>query len=182
MLATIIDTVPEVRGIGLVKARITGIFTVSDPFNDYWVALSDPIVRPLAIVDGRENPIVLLIEPAVMLETIADANAGLPADFRWHLFVDSDYFKELRLNDSITRLTDFEDRIGLDITRADVLTVLESRLQSLQRRMLFARIPMAASGGPRDHIDRLLPVHGCRPSSPDAEHPKPQCYAAVASP
>ena len=138
----IIDTVPEVRGIGLVKARITGIFTVSDPFNDYWVALSDPIVRPLAIVDGRENPIVLLIEPAVMLETIADANAGLPADFRWHLFVDSDYFKELRLNDSITRLTDFEDRIGLDITRADVLTVLESRLQSLQRRMLFARIPM----------------------------------------
>lgn len=138
----VIDTVPEVRGIGLVKARITGIFTVSDPFNDYWVALSDPIVRPLAIVDGRENPIVLLIEPAVMLETIADANAGLPADFRWHLFVDSDYFKELRLNDSITRLTDFEDRIGLDITRADVLTVLESRLQSLQRRMLFARIPM----------------------------------------
>ena len=138
----VIDTVPEVRGIGLVKARITGLFTVSDPFNDYWVALSDPIVRPLAIVDGRENPIVLLIEPAVMLETIADANAGLPADFRWHLFVDSDYFKELRLNDSITRLTDFEDRIGLDITRADVLTVLESRLQSLQRRMLFARIPM----------------------------------------
>ena len=138
----VIDTVPEVRGIGLVKARITGIFTVSDPFNDYWVGLSDPIVRPMAIVDGRENPIVLLIEQSVMLETIADANAGLPADFRWHLFVDSDYFKELRLNDSITRLTDFEDRISLDITRADVLTVLESRLQSLQRRMLFARIPM----------------------------------------
>ena len=138
----IIDTVPEVRGIGLVRARITGIFTISDATDDYWVGLSDPILRPLPIVDGRENPIVLLILPSVMLNTIADANAGLPAEFKWHLYVDNNYFKELNLNDSINRLTDFEDRIGIEITRADVLTVLDSRLNSLQRRMLFARIPM----------------------------------------
>ncbi len=138
----IIDTVPEVRGIGLVRARITGIFSISAPGDDYWVGLSDPIIRPQAIVDGRENPIVLLVEESVMLDTIAEANAGLPAEFRWHLFVDRDYFKELTLNDSITRLADFEDRISLEVTRADVLTVLESRLNSLQRRMLFARIPM----------------------------------------
>ncbi len=138
----IIDTVPEVRGIGLVRARITGIFSIPAPGDDYWVGLSDPIIRPQAIVDGRENPIVLLVEESVMLDTIAEANAGLPAEFRWHLFVDRDYFKELTLNDSITRLADFEDRISLEVTRADVLTVLESRLNSLQRRMLFARIPM----------------------------------------
>ena len=138
----IIDTVPEVRGIGLVRVRITGIFSIPAPTDDYWTGLSDPIVRPLAIVDGRENPIVLLIEESVMLNTIAEANAGLPADFRWHLFVDSEYFKALSLNESITRLADFEDRISLEVTRADVLTVLESRLNSLQRRMLFARIPM----------------------------------------
>lgn len=138
----IIDTVSEVRGIGLVRARITGIFSVSDRTDDFWVGLSDPIIRPQAIVDGRENPIVLLVEESVMLDTIAEANAGLPADFRWHLFVDSDYFKDLALNDSIGRLADFEDRISLEVTRADTLTVLESRLNSLQRRMLFARIPM----------------------------------------
>ena len=138
----VIDTVPETRGIGLVKARITGIFTISDPSADFWVGLSDPILRPMAIVEGREAPIVMLIHPSVLLDTIAEANAGLPANFSWHLYVDSDYFKSLALNDSIGRLTDFEDRIGIDITRADVLTVLESRLISLQRRMLFARIPM----------------------------------------
>ena len=138
----VIDTVPEVRGIGLVKARITGIFTISDPSDDFWVGYSDPIMRPQAIVDGRENPIVMVVQTSVMLDTIAEANAGLPADFSWHLFVNSDYFKELSLNESITKLTDFEDRISIDITRADVLTVLESRLQALQRRMLFARIPM----------------------------------------
>ena len=138
----VIDTVPEVRGIGLVKVHITGIFTVSDASDEFWVGLSDPIVRPLPIVDGRESPIVLLIEPSVMLDTIAEANAGLPANFGWHLFVNSDYFKELTLNEAIERLTDFEDRIAIEITRADVLTVLETRLQSLQRRMLFARIPM----------------------------------------
>ena len=138
----VIDTVPEVRGIGLVKAKITGIFTVSDPSDDFWVGLSDPILRPIAIVEGRESPIVMLVQPSVMLHTIAEANAGLPADFRWHLFVDTNYFKALALNESIGKLTDFEDRIGIEVTRADVLTVLESRLQSLQRRMLFARIPM----------------------------------------
>ncbi len=138
----VIDTVPEVRGIGLVRAEITGIFTIGDPTDDFWVGLSDPIMRPQAIVEGREVPIVMLVEPSIMLDTIAEANAGLPADFSWHLFVDTDYFKALALNESIDKLTAFEDRIGIDITRADVLTVLESRLKSLQRRMLFARIPM----------------------------------------
>ena len=138
----VIDTVSEVRGIGLVRAKITGIFTIGNPADDFWVGLSDPIVRPIAIVEGREPPIVLLIEPSIMLDTIAEANAGLPADFSWHIFVDTDYFKSLALNESINKLTAFEDRIGIDITRADVLTALESRLQSLQRRILFARIPM----------------------------------------
>ena len=141
-IGDVIDTVPEVRGIGLVRAKITGIFTISNPSDDFWVGLSDPILRPQALVDGREPPIVMLIDPSIMLNTIAEANAGLPADFSWHLFVDTDYFKSLNLNESINKLTDFEDRIGIEITRADVLTVLESRLQSLQRRMLFARIPM----------------------------------------
>ena len=138
----IIETVPEVRGIGLVRAHITGIFTISNPSDDYWVGLSDPILRPLAIVDGRENPIVMLVQGSVMLATIAEANAGLPAEFSWHLFVDTEYFKDLALNESIQKLGDFEDRIGIEVTRADVLTVLDSRLNSLQRRMLFARIPM----------------------------------------
>ena len=138
----VIDTVPEVRGIGLVRVHVTGLFTISDPSDDYWVGLSDPFLRPMPIVDGRESPIVFLVLPPVMLNTIADANAGLPAEFRWHLYVDSEYFKERNLNDSITRLSNFEDRVGIEITRADVLTVLESRLNSLQRRMLFARIPM----------------------------------------
>ncbi len=138
----VVDTVSEVRGIGLVRAEITGIFTVGDPMDDYWVGLSDPILRPEAIVEGREPPIVMLVDQSVMLNVIAEANAGLPADFSWHLFVDTDYFKAIALNDSIDRLAAFEDRIGIDITRADVLTVLESRLNSLQRRMLFARIPM----------------------------------------
>ena len=141
-IGDVIETVPEVRGIGLVKAQITGIFTISNPSDDFWVGLSDPIMRPQAIVEGRENPIVMVVHPSIMLDTIAEANAGLPADFSWHLFVDSEYFRELSLNESITKLADFEDRISIDITRADVLTVLESRLQSLQRRMLFARIPM----------------------------------------
>ena len=141
-IGDVIDTVPEARGIGLVRARVTGFFTIPDPSDDFWVGLSDPIVRPMAIVDGREPPIVLLIEPSVMLHPIVEANSGLPADFSWHLFVDTDYFKLLNLNESISRLTDFEDRIGIEITRADVLTILESRLKSLQRRMLFARIPM----------------------------------------
>ncbi len=138
----VIDTVPEARGIGLVKVRITGIFTIPDPSDDYWVGLSDPIIRPMAIVDGREPPIVMLIQPTVMLNTVAEANAGLPADFSWYLYVDTDYFKLLNLNESISRLTEFEERLGIEITRADVLTILDSRLNSLQRRMLFARIPM----------------------------------------
>lgn len=138
----VIDTVPEARGIGLVRARITGIFTVADPTDDFWVGLSDPIMRPVAVVDGREPPIVMLVAPSVMLNPIAEANAGLPANFSWHLYVDSGYFKLLNLNESIGRLAEFEDRIGIEVTRADVLTVIESRLNSLQRRMLFARIPM----------------------------------------
>ncbi len=138
----VIDTVPEVRGIGRVRVRITGLFSVSDRTADYWVGLVDPILRPEAIVDGREPPIVLLVEPTTMLAEISDANAGLPANFSWHLFVDREFFKDLALNDSIHRLTSFEDRIGIEVTRGDVLTVLDPRLRTLQRRMLFARIPM----------------------------------------
>ncbi len=141
-LGDVIDTIPEVRGIGLAKARVTGIFTIVDPQDDFWVGLSDPVFRPEPSVEGRAFPIVLLVDQSVMLGPVAEANAGLPATFNWNLFVDSDYFKGISLNESLHRLVGFEDRIGIEIIRGDVLTILEPRLQSLQRRMLFARIPM----------------------------------------
>ncbi len=138
----IIETVPEVRGIGNTKVRISGIFAVVDPNDEFWLGLARPILAPAPVVEGRAPPIALIVQPSVMLGPIAEANAGLPATYTWFLYVDRDHFKSLPLGEALNRLSDFEARLDLDVIRSDVLTSLEPRLKSLQRRMLFARIPM----------------------------------------
>ncbi len=141
-LGDLIDTVPEVRGIGLVKARITGIFAPIDARDEFWLAQSVPILSPAPVVEGRELPIVLVVQPSAMLGPIADSNAGLPATYTWFLFVDRDHFKQLTVSESLERIASFENRVDIDIIRSDVLTSLEPRLKVLQTRMLYARIPM----------------------------------------
>ncbi len=141
-IGDVIDTVPEVRGIGLVKVRITGIFTVVDPEEEFWLAQSVPIFSPVPIVEGRALPIVLLVQPSTMLGPIAESNAGLPASYTWFLFVDRDHFKQLTLDESLERITSFENRVDIDVIRSDVLTSLEPRFRVLKTRMLYARIPM----------------------------------------
>lgn len=138
----ILETVPEIRGIGLVKVHITGIFAVVDPREEFWLGLVSPTLSPAPIVEGRELPIVLVTQPSAMLGPIADANAGLPATYTWFMFVDRDHFKSLPLSESLSRIRAFEDRVDLDVIRSDVLTSLEPRLRVLETRMLFARIPM----------------------------------------
>ena len=143
----VVETVPEERGIGLTRARITGIFAVVDPGDEYWYGLSGLLFQPGAQAEGQQLPISMLIDRSVMLGAVSQVNGGLPGNFYWNIYVDPAYFEGIALGDAIRRLNAFEEQITLDVQRGITLSAMQSRLESLQRRMLFARIPMMLLSG-----------------------------------
>ena len=146
-IGDIVETVPEDRGIGLTRATVTGIFAVVDPRDEYWYAMSQVLFEPSPLADGQELPLTMLVDRSTMLGAISQSNAGLPASFYWNIYVDRDYFEGVPLGEAINRLDSFEQQITLDIQRGITLSAMQSRLASLQRRMLFARIPMMLLAG-----------------------------------
>ena len=143
----IVETVPEDRGIGLTRVLVTGVFAVVDPQDEYWYGLSQALLAPSPLAEGQALPLAMLIERSTMLGTIAEVNGGLPANYYWNIYVDPGYFEGVPLGEAINRLNRFEQQITLDVQRGITLTAMQSRLESLQRRMLFARIPMLLLAG-----------------------------------
>ena len=143
----IVETIPEDRGIGLTRTLITGVFAVVDPRDEYWYGLADALLAPSPLADGQDLPLAMLVERSTLLGTIARVNGGLPGTFRWNIYVNRAYFEGVPLGEAISRLNGFEQQITLDVQRGITLTAMQSRLESLQRRMLFARIPMLLLAG-----------------------------------
>ncbi len=143
----IVETVPEDRGIGLTRATVTGIFAVVDPRDQYWYAMSGVLFEPNPLAEGQALPLAMLVDRSTMLGAISQSNAGLPANYYWNIYVDRGYFEGIPLGEAIERLDSFEQQITLDIQRGITLSAMQSRLASLQRRMLFARIPMLLLAG-----------------------------------
>lgn len=128
------------RDSGLIRAVITGTFEQTDPDEVFWLQLGEAYLEPS--VQGREQPLIMLVDESAMFGPISEASAGLPATYDWFFYTDNDAISTIssgKLKRSFEKVT---HELEESIARPFVITELQPRLDDLRRRAKFGSIPM----------------------------------------
>ncbi|MEX2378443.1 MAG: hypothetical protein WD848_10495 [Dehalococcoidia bacterium] len=138
----VLEAVPEQRGVGLVRVRVTGIFRVVDPAEEFWLALTRPLFEPTPIVEGRGLPLGLFMSGDAIFNGVGPVNAGLPANYTWITYTDRTVLGEMRSGEIASMVEAFEQQLTREVVQPTVLSSLRPAFRSLENRITFARIPM----------------------------------------
>lgn len=140
----VIETVSELRGIGTVKIKITGIFRAIDERSQFWLGSPQVILRPTPIEEfgGRDLPLILHTTWEGAIRGAGPSNAGLPANFNWVFFTDVDRLNDASVADLLDRVTQLENDITQHVVRPSVITSLDATFARLEEKITFVRIPM----------------------------------------
>jgi hypothetical protein len=139
-LRDVINTQPVDRGAGIARVRVTGTFTVRDPDERFWLQLSEAYLAP-AIV-GREQPLIMFPTESSMFSVVAEANAGLPANYDWFLYTDPVLMGDMTIEELKSEFEGFMTQIEDSIPRPFLITEMDQRIDSMKQRALFGSIPL----------------------------------------
>ena len=138
----VVDAMPGASRYGLIRARITGLFEVSDWDEEYWLGLGELLLFPSPAREEQELPVVVLVPEAPVLDGVARVTAGLPATYWWWLYTRRDVLREMPAGQIVSTIDRFEERLEKALTQPNLISGLEPTFRELQRKLLFARIPM----------------------------------------
>ncbi len=137
-----LDALPGASRHGLVRVRISGVFEVNDFDEEYWLGLGEVLLLPSPFREGQEMPVLLIVQEAPALDGVGSVTAGLPGAYWWWTYVRRDVLKEMPVSDIISTVDTFEERLEKTIAQPNLISGLEPTFRELQRKLLFARIPM----------------------------------------
>jgi len=124
-----------------VNVLISGIFVPDDELSDFWMGFGGPMLRPelLPGFGGGAAGLFLTEEGfgAVALEATAT-----PMNAMWIVDLDQAGLTDLKAREIVDLSEEFEARIDQALPRSLVITGLERAFGALDRRSVFARIPM----------------------------------------
>jgi hypothetical protein len=136
----VLDTQPVDRGAGVVKARVTGTFEQTDPGEVFWLQIGEVYLAPS--IEGREQPLIMLLTRNSMFTVVAEANAGLPASYDWFLFTDGTLLSDMTIAKLESKLAGFTTQLDDTIARPFVITEWNPRIKSMKQRALFGSVPL----------------------------------------
>ncbi|MDA1258707.1 MAG: FtsX-like permease family protein, partial [Chloroflexi bacterium] len=135
-------TLRVARGSGsAVDVFISGVFEIDDAGSAFWMGFAGPLARPSALPGFPGEAAGLFVTEqgfgAVVLES-----AALPMDAVWIVDLDQDRLKKLDDGAIIAAADGFESQIEQAVPGSFVITGLGRAFGALERRVVFARIPM----------------------------------------
>lgn len=122
---------------------VTGIFQPIDLEAGYWMLLGQSMIAPS--FDGQPPVIAFFVEEDP-LWALALRSPGLAAEVYWFVETDRDFLARARAGSTLAAYDSFRQEVELRVPRSSVFGGLEPALRDLERRTLFARIPMFLIG------------------------------------
>jgi len=138
----VIDATPGASRHGMVRARITGLFEPLDWTELYWLGLGQSLLLPSPVREEQELGATFILQEGPVLDTVGKVTAGLPATYWWWSYVRPEVIREMPAGDIIATVDRFDDRLQKALVQPITITGLRHTFIDLQRRLLFARIPM----------------------------------------
>jgi len=139
-IGDVINSQPIDTGVGLVRAVITGTFEQTDPLEVFWLELGEAYLAPA--IEGREQPLIMLPTSNSMFTVVANANAGLTANYDWFLYTDQSLLAEKSVDDLQSSFDNLQLQLDESIARPFIITKLIPRLETMKIRALFGSIPL----------------------------------------
>ena len=147
----VIELAPHFASPVRIKARLVGIFEPTDPEGEYWRERSDTFLRPSppedrtereVMIDPDERPIPLFATRSGLLGSLDTAFPGSRIDSSWLIFIDRETLKEWTPTRSLDAVSGLEAELSGGIAASTVLTRIDTLLEELKRRTLFATLPL----------------------------------------
>ena len=136
------------RNIGLVRAKIVGIFDIKNPYSEFWSGdpslLLDP--DPAMVFGGRERPIVLFTNFQAFTQGLESSNSGLPVDYQKIFHIDTSKILSGNTNDILKNLRDFQNEVFTKIPRSNVYISIIPTIERIENKILFLKLPMYIIG------------------------------------
>jgi hypothetical protein len=146
-----IELAPHFASPVRIRARLVGIFEPLDPDGEFWRERSDTFLRPSppedrtegeVLIDPDERPIPLFATRDGLLTSLDTAFPGSRIDSNWLIFMDRETLKEWTPDRSLDAISGFDDELSGGIAASTVLTRIDTLLEELKRRTLFATLPL----------------------------------------
>jgi len=125
------------------NARVTGIFEPIDLRSSFWNGLGDSILAPEF---DNQPPFVALIVPEEALWAVASIAPGSVAEVTWIIQTDPGVLRRLTPAEIRSMYNAFRAEVEVQMPRSTVFSGLEPSFRDLERRILFARVPMFLIG------------------------------------
>jgi len=138
----VLDASSIIRGEGLVRLRVSGMFVENDRTDEYWLGTPDLFLDPGTSVTGEEHPLQLFVGREAMFRGVASQSPGIPATAWWFAYTDAERLREMPAEAIVRSVDAFESALTLELPRPTVITQLDPALRAFQKRLLFARVPM----------------------------------------
>ena len=136
------------RNIGLVRAKIVGIFDIKDTYSEFWNGdpslILDP--DPPMIFGGRERPVVLFTNFKAFSQGLESSNSGLPIDYQKIFHIDTSKILSVSTNDILKNLRDFQNEVFTKIPRSNVYISIIPTIERVENKILFLKLPMYIIG------------------------------------
>jgi hypothetical protein len=128
---------------GRVTAVVTGLFEAVDIRASFWNGLGDAVLAPE--FDNRPPVLPLLVQEHA-LWAVASATPGAVAEATWIIQTDSGVLRGMTPTQIRSTYAAFRSEVEVQVPRSTVFSGLEPSFRDLERRVLFARVPMFLIG------------------------------------
>ena len=121
-----------------VKVRISAIFEVLDPADEFWYGLSYAFSRQ----DDRWTLIPLFTDERSMMEGVLGAYPGLYTDTTWHFFTDRQKMRAAEVEEVQNILAGIRQAVSVDLKNSSYSIRLDGLLDDYEEQLLLARLPL----------------------------------------
>ncbi|MDO8484592.1 MAG: hypothetical protein Q7S35_06570, partial [Candidatus Limnocylindrales bacterium] len=128
---------------GRIRAVVTGLFQPVDLRESYWNGLGDSFLAPSF---DNEPPVLPLFVNGDAIWSVASATPGAVAEVTWIIETDPAVLRQMHPSEILNAYDPFEAEVEIQVPRSTVFSGLEPAIRALERRILFARIPMFLMG------------------------------------
>ena len=150
------DLVTVAQDIGSpnrIYAVIAGVFTATDPTEDYWLFHASTFIDPhvdeeevpeeiTTPYDPAEPPMPLFISESSMVDGLGQAFPGVLIDSMWFIFIDKEGLKGLEIPEVRDGLAGFRDDVLKTLPGSEVTTEITETLDAFERTSFFSRVPL----------------------------------------
>lgn len=123
------------------EVLVSGTFELKDPGSAFWMGFANSLVRPPVLPGFPGNAAGLFVTESGF-GAAALQSAAIPMNAAWLIDLDQADLSELKASEIVGTAKRFEARIEQAVPGSLVITGLEKAFSALERRSVFARIPM----------------------------------------